>query len=152
MATVATIAALLMQALQTLPDIDQASIDHYLPPVTTQKIAVVIPPLDQKTRSQAPTAGRGPRLYWYQIRCEFWVKLNAGDIPTGVARVREIGRQAIDVLWTDRRLNDGGLRVGWIGPGDGQGIQADVGERPLNVGGVDYLVATVYAPIVDYGA
>jgi hypothetical protein len=151
MATVTEIAGLIQTALLALDDVDQADINSYLPPIKTQSVALVIPPLDQKTRAYTPTAGRGTWIFWHQIRCEFWVKLNAGDISSAVQKAREIGLQAINVLLTDATLNNNSLRIGWYGQSTGQVIEADVTDRPIEVGGVPYFVATVYVSITDYG-
>lgn len=151
MATVTQIAGLLKTALEALSDVDQADINTYLPPIKTQAVALVIPPLAQKTRAYTPTAGRGTWIFWHQIRCEFWVKLSSGDISSAVQKAREIGLQAINVLLTDATLNNNSLRIGWYGQNTGQAIESDVADRPIEIGGVPYFVVTVYVPIVDYG-
>lgn len=152
MATVTVIAGLLKTSLEALSDVDQADLNSYLPPIRSAAVALVIPPLAQKTRAYTPTAGRGTWVFWHQIRCEFWIKLSSGDISSAVQRAREIGLQAINALLTDTTLNNNNLRIGWYGQSAGQVIESDVTDRPVEVGGVAYLVATVYVPVVDYGA
>lgn len=150
MATVSTITGLLLATLSALAAVDQASDESYLPPIETQAVALVIPPHGQRTQVATMTPGRGTRIKYHRIRCEFWVKLNPGDPSVGVDYAREIGLQAIEALLVDDTLNNGSYRIGFYGTDTPQAIEADVTEEPIRIKGADYLVATVYAPIVDY--
>jgi len=152
MATVTQLAELLRVALAALPAVDQSSIGSYFPPIKTVSVALVITPLWQRTRAITPTAGRGTVVFWHQIRCEFWVKLNPRDLDESIELVREIGLSAIQVLLTNVTLNNNSVRVGWYGQGAGQSVEAETDDRPTEIAGVSYLITTVTVPITDYGA
>lgn len=150
MATVSTITGLLVTSLSALSAVDQWSDESYLPPIETRQVALVIPPHGQQTQIATPTPTRGTRIKYHRIRCEFWVKLDPGDATQGVTYAREIGLQAIEALLTDSTLNSSSYRIGFYGQDTPQAIEADVTDAPVRIKGVDYLVCTVFAPIVDY--
>lgn len=150
MATVTTITGLLKTALAALAGVDQASDEHYLPPVKTEAVALVIPPYGQQTSGVRQTATRGTWLLYHRIRCEFWVKLNSGAPATAITYAKELGRSAIVVLLTDATLNNATYQVGYYGNNTPQAIEADVTETPIVVGGMEFIVVSVIVPIVDY--
>lgn len=151
MSTVTQIANRLKERLSTLPDVDQASIDTYLPPVETERVALIIPPLGQETRVDARTPTRNINLQSHRIRCEFWVKVNTGKLALTLGRAREIGLEAIRLLLTDQTLGGVVSHVGHFGQGSNQlTMTAEVADIPIEIGGVPYLVVTVIVPVIDY--
>lgn len=151
MSTVSQIANALKARLETLPGVDQASTDSYLPPVETDDIALVIPPLGQETQVWTQTARRTPLFQSHRIRCEFWVKLVTGNLPLTLQRTREIGLMAIRDLLAEPTLNGTVQSIGHFGPGSNQvSITCDVADVPVQIAGVPYLVATVLVPLTDY--
>lgn len=150
MATVATIAGLLSTVLGALDGIDQTSIYGYLPPVKTDSIALVIPALGQQTQVITNTPARGTRIKYHRIQCEFWVKVNAGNADNATILARDIGLTAIEALLVNDALNNESYKIGHYGSGTPQFIEAQVADAPIVVKGVDYVVVTVFVPIVDY--
>lgn len=151
MSTVTTIVTRLKERLATLPDVDQASIDTYLPPVETERIALIIPPLGQETRVDAQTPTRTINLQSHRIRCEFWVKIDTGKLALTLRRAREIGLDAIWLLLTDQTLGGVVSHVGNYGQGSNQKtLTAEVADIPIEIGGVPYIVVTVIVPLIDY--
>lgn len=151
MSTVSQICEALRVRLAALPGVDQSSIDSYLPPVETDGIALVIPTLGMETQVWSQTARRTPLFQSHRIRCEFWVKLNTGNLRLTLERAREISLMAIRDLLAEPTLNGVVQHVGHFGPGSNQlAISAEVTEVPVQIAGVPYLVATVIVPVTDY--
>ncbi len=151
MSTVTQIANRLKDRLSSLPGVDKASIDSYLPPVETRQIALIIPPFRQETRVDARTPTRKTNLQSHRIPCEFWVKLNTGNLAYSLQRAREIGLEAIQVLLQDQSLGGTVSHVGHFGQGSDQlTISADIADMPVEIAGVPYIVVTVLVPVIDY--
>ena len=151
MSTVTQICDALITRLKTLPGVDQSSRDVYLPAIESQYISLIIPPLGQQTQVWTQTARRTPLFQSHRIRCEFWVKLDSGDIPGTLQRAREIGLLAIRSLLDEPTLGGVVQNVGHFGPGSNQmSIECDVAETPVVAAKVPYLVATVIVPLTDY--
>lgn len=151
MSTVTQIATRLKDRLSTLDGVDRASIDVYLPPVETEQIALIIPPLRMESRVDAMTPTRNINMQSHRIPCEFWVKVNTGKLTWTLQRAREIGLEAIQLLLADQTLGGVVSHVGNYGQGSNQKtLTADVADLPVEIAGVPYLVVTVIVPVIDY--
>ena len=151
MSTVNQIVSALKAKLETLPGVDASSSDVYLPPVESQSIALIIPPFGQETRVEALSARRGQLMQSHRIRCEFWVKINTGDLATTLARAREIGLLACRALIADQSLGEKVSRVGFYGHGsEGPRVDVEVTDRPVQIAQAPYIVVTVIIGVIDY--
>lgn len=150
MSTVSQICEALRVRLSTLPGVDQSTIDEYLPPVKTEMIALVIPPLDQKSQTWWVSARRTPLFQSYKIRCEFWIKLDTANLSLTLQRAREIGRLAIRALIAEPTLSGAVQLVGVYGRDAKPLIETEVADRPITIAGVPYMVATIVVPVTDY--
>lgn len=158
MSTVAQIKRALLDRLATLADVDQAEIDNYVPPIRTKKIALVIPPFGQETRVDVLTSagsrwqpGSQKTMQSHRLRCEFWVKIDTGDLAGTLQRASEIPLDAIALLMRDQTLNGTVDRVGNFGQGDNRwSISSETIDRPIQVAGVPYVVVVVNVPVIDY--
>jgi hypothetical protein len=103
MATITQISNAIKTIISALPDVDEASIDGYLPGVTTQKVALVMPPLGLSGTVEAPV-GRKTRLV-HRIPCEFWVRVDGGNPAAAMQRGREICLNAAAELQASLTLN-----------------------------------------------
>ena len=136
MSTVSEIVTALAARLALLPDVDQSDLNSYLPPVKTQKCALVIPPFEQETLVQAMTPPRNVLVQSHRIRCEFWCKLNTGDLPATIMRAREIGLAAIRLLIADQSLGGVVQSVGHFGLGSNRlEMTANVASVPVDIAG-----------------
>lgn len=151
MSTVTQIVNRLKERLASLPGVDKASADSYLPPVETRQIALIIPPFRQESRVDARTPTRAINMQSHRIPCEFWVKINTGNLAYSLQRAREIGMEAIQMLLQDQTLGGVVSHVGHFGRGSDQlTISADVTDMPVEIAGVPYIVVTVLVPVIDY--
>jgi hypothetical protein len=151
MSTVTQICDALIARLQHLPGVDQTSRDTYLPAIESEYISLIIPPLGQQTQVYTLTARRTPVFQSHRIRCEFWIKLDSGNMAQALERAREIGMWAIRDLLAEPTLGGVVQSVGHFGPGSNQmSIECDVAETPIKAGNVPYLVTTVIVPVIDY--
>ena len=157
MSTVTQIKMALKARLATLTDVDQAEIDSYLPPVLTKRIALVIPPFGQETRVDRLTSqGRftladAPVMQSHRLRCEFWVKIDTGNLAQTLRRASDIPLEAIRLLMADQDLGGAVSRVGNFGQGDNRwAITSETIDRPVEVAGVPYIVVVVNVPVIDY--
>lgn len=151
MSTITQIVEALATLLTTLDEVDQVAVDSYLPPVKTQTVALVFPPFGQESLVQATTPARSVLMQSHRIPCEFWCKLSTGNVATTVLRAREIGLAAIRLLVSDQSLGGTVSRVGHYGEGSNRlAISALVEDRPVEVGGVPYIICKVVVPVIDY--
>ena len=157
MTTVTQIKMALKARLATLTDVGQAEIDSYLPPVLTKRIALVIPPFGQETRVDRLTSqGRftlanAPVMQSHRLRCEFWVKIDTGNLAQTLRRASDIPLEAIRLLMADQELGGAVSRVGNFGQGDNRwSITSETIDRPIEVAGVPYIVVVVNVPVIDY--
>lgn len=151
MSTITQIVSRLKERLSSLPGVDKASIDSYLPPVETQQIALIIPPFRQETRVDVQTPTRAINIQSHRIPVEFWVKVNTGRLAYTLQRAREIGLEAIRLLMTDQTLGGVVSHIGNFGQGSNQKtLTADVADMPIEIAGVPYIVVTVMVPVIDY--
>jgi hypothetical protein len=157
MSTVTQIKLALKARLATLTDVDQAEIDSYLPPVLTKRIALVIPPFGQETRVDRLTSqGRFaladvPVMQSHRLRCEFWVKVDTGNLAQTLRRASDIPLEAIRLLMADQELGGAVSRVGNFGAGDNRwSITSETIDRPVEIAGVPYIVVVVNVPVIDY--
>jgi hypothetical protein len=155
MSTVTEICLALKALLETIPDVDESSIDSFFPAATTRKVALIIPPFGHRTRVEAKTAQRAVLYQSHRIRCEFWVKVDNGNLQATSARAREIGLAACRLLMREdahsNPLRDTVSKVGFYGlDGPGPALEVEVTDRPVQIGQVPYIVATVLVGVIDY--
>lgn len=103
MSTITPIVTAIKTILDPLADIDESSINSYLPSIKTRKVALIIPPMGMAGTVGAPV-GRRTRLV-HQIPCEFWVRVTGGDQADMMQRGREICLTAAAELQASLTLN-----------------------------------------------
>lgn len=157
------IANALASLLGTLTSVDQVAVDNYLPPIETQFAAVVIPPFGQQTRVDVLTTagskfvpGSQQTIESHRIRCELWVKIDTGKLAATIQRARALPSEAISVLLANPTLNNTVEKVGNYSGGSTRGttgtaIETETFDRPVQVGGVPYIVIAIIVPVVAYG-
>jgi hypothetical protein len=141
---VTTLVGTLRTLLAAIADVDQASVNEYLPPIQTAKIALIIPPFRQRTRvrlgSTNSTSGTGDTGFYYhlhRIPCEFWVKHTGNNADTWTL-AREIGVEACAVLAQSSNIDLVNNE-----------IEAEVADMPVVVGSATYFVVTVFPEIIQ---
>jgi hypothetical protein len=146
MSTITQICTQIKTLLDTLPAIDQSSLDGFLPPVRTQKVALVIPPMGMRGNVGAPV-GRKTRLV-HRIPCEFWVKVDTGDLAACMQRGREICLDAAAELQASLTL---GGAVTYLGEGEGS-VPFDwaVEDQVLQVNNVAFIRATLFVTVTEW--
>src|SRR5690242_2575575 len=113
MADITDVAGALKTILSTLTDVDQSSLADYAPAVATQKVALLIVPFQQSgTMQYASLVGGSSYVHAHDIPCEFWVKVNSGDVATAMQRGRDICLQAMRLVAANPTLNGSVQRVG----------------------------------------
>lgn len=150
MTTVTDVALRLKNTLSALPDVDQASLDTYLPPIETESIALVLPPFRTEIRVEPWGAARGTLQMSYRIPCEFWVKIDTGQLDKTLQRARDIGWYAAKLVMADPDLRGKVQRTGNFGGDSRPGVTVEVTDRPVQIAGVPYIVVTVLVPVIDY--
>lgn len=156
MSTVHQVKLALKSLLSQISGVDQAELDNYLPPVKTQKIALVIPPFGQLTRVDQLTStgnrfARKPVMQSHRIRCEFWVKIDTGNLALTLQRASDIPLEAIQLLMMNQTLGGAVSHVGNYGQGDNnKSIESETIDQPIQVAGVAYIVVVVNVPVIDY--
>lgn len=146
MTTITQISTAIKVLIEALSDVDQASIDSYLPPVTTQKVALVMPPMGLRGSVDAPV-GRKTKLV-HRIPCEFWTKVHNGDLPSTVARAREICLNAAAEVQASLTL--GGL-IEYLGDGSGSpAFEWAIDDEMINVGHGTYIRGTLFVTVTQW--
>ena len=150
MSSVNDIAAAVLATCSALAAVDQASLSEYLPSVTTESVALIIPPFGQTTRVESVGVGNAVYVQSHRLRCEFWVKINTGALATTLAKAREIGLDAAKALLEDKTLGGTVSYVGFYGnDGVGPAIDIDVATVPVQIGQGLFIIATLFLPVVD---
>ena len=150
MSTLTQITAAIKIRLEALPDVDHASIDGYLPPVNTQKVALVMPAMGMSGTVGAPV-GLKTRLV-HRIPCEFWVKVNNGDLVATMRRGREICLDAAAELQSSAVV--GSALDGTVTSfGDGAGSDPfvwSVDDNIIDTGKAAYIRATLFVTVTEW--
>lgn len=146
MSTITQISTAIKALIATLTDVDQSSIDSYLPTATTQKVALVMPPMGLRGTVDAPV-GRKTKLV-HRIPCEFWVKVHNNDLPTTVARAREICLNAAAEVQASLTL--GGL-IDYLGDGGGSpAFEWAIDDNMINLGHGTYIRGTLFVTVTEW--
>lgn len=149
MSTPTLIVEALRDILLTVTDVDEGSTDDYQPAIRSTKIALVIPPFSQMTRTELFT--RDTVKVSHRFRCEFWVRLTATNRPDAIERAREVGYRASRTLMANPDLGGNTVIVGSFGD-DNSVLQvtSDVDEAPREIGNAAYIVCTMFVNVIDY--
>lgn len=146
MSTITQISTALKTLIATLSDVDQAAIDSYLPPATTQKVALVVPPMGLRGTVDAPV-GRKTKLV-HRIPCEFWVKVHSGDLTNTMLRAREICLDAAAEVQASLTL--GGL-IEYLGDGGGTpAFEWAIDDNMINLGHGTYIRGTLFVTVTEW--
>jgi hypothetical protein len=87
----------------------------------------------------------------HRLRCEFWVKIDTGNLAQTLRRASDIPLEAIRLLMADQELGGAVSRVGNFGAGDNHwSITSETIDRPVEIAGVPYIVVVVNVPVIDY--
>lgn len=148
MTDVTDVAAQLKSILSALPDVDQSSTVDYVPAVATQKVALLIVPFQQSGVMAYAGIGKNSYVHAHRIPCEFWVKVNTGDVATAVQRGANICLQGLRLIAANPTLNGSVMQVGSSLLGD-QGMlgQYTINPRYEERGQIPYITATLFVPV-----
>lgn len=155
MSTVTQIITQIVAVLDDISDIDTTSISEFLPPVTTQKVALIVPPIGMRGHIGWATPDRDPRFQSHRIPCEFWIKVDTGNLSSCMERGREICLTAARKLIDSGNLNGTVMSVGYMlinGESDGPDLEYRVDDELITVGKSPYIRATLFVPVVDYAS
>lgn len=151
MSSITQIATQIVAILDTaLSDIDKASLDSYLPLITTRKVALAIPPLGMRGTVGAPV-GLKTKLT-HRIPCVMWVRLDNGDLGNCLQRARDICLEAAAELQATAlpgsALNN---TVTYLGDGEGSDpFDWSVEESIFAVGNLDFIRATLFVTVTEW--
>lgn len=145
MSTLTQITDAMLTLVNSLSDVDQASRDGYLPPVTTQKVAAVMPPMGLSGEVGAPV-GTKTRLV-HRIPCEFWVRVHNGDLVASLRRGREICLDAAAELQASLTL---GGTVTFLGDGGETVFAWRVDDEMIEVGKGTYIRAILTTTVTEW--
>jgi hypothetical protein len=131
-------------------DIDQTSIDEFLPAITTQKAALVWPVFGTVSVYGPYSLSLTVTYEAHQIPLEIWVK-HGGDIATTTTRVRALVGNVAEALQAITTL--GGL-IETIGFYDGEAfdgrITAVVADEVESSSEIPYIIITVTIPVTVF--
>jgi hypothetical protein len=146
--TVTEIAQALLDTLGTLPDVDRASMAEYTPASASTKIALLVVPFEQGGLMQFSGVGRYATTQAHRLVCEFWVKVNTGDIPLAMQRGREIALQAMYLLAANPTLGGTVSRLGSPLLGEPNTVaRYDVLPRYEERNTIPFIVARVFVAV-----
>lgn len=148
MTEVTDVATELVSILSALADVDQTSLDNYVPAVETQKVALLVVPFQQSGAMAYAGVGKNSYVHAHRIPCEFWVKVNTGNVAAAVQRGRDICLQALRLIAANPTLNGSVMQVGSSLLGD-QGMlgQYTINPRYEERGQIPYITATLFVPV-----
>lgn len=146
MSTITEISTAIKTILDTLSDIDVSSLDSYLPPITTLKVALVMPPMGMSGTVEA-AVGRKTRLE-HRIPCELWIKMDKGNQADCMQRGREICLAAAAELQANLTLND---TVTFLGDDSGTPpFTWSVDNEILDLGKAAFVRATLTVTVTEW--
>lgn len=105
MIDVTDIASELKRILSPLVDVDQSSLDNYVPMATTQTAALLIVPFQQVGQMDYAGVGVQSYVHAHDIPCEFWVKVQNANVAAAMERGRDLPLQAMRLLAANPQLN-----------------------------------------------
>lgn len=147
MTDITDVATQLRSILGALSDVDTSSQADYAPMVTTQKIALLIVPF-QLTGAMGFLTVNTKIVHAHEIPCEFWIKVNSGDVATAVSRGHNICLQAMRLLAADLTLGLPRTQLGSALNGtQGRIGRYNVAPRYEEKGVVTWIVATLFVPV-----
>lgn len=142
MATVTEIAEALAAVLDAnVAGIDSVSTTEYLPAITTQTVACVVVPFDQRSIYTTDILGSVTVRATHWIQIEFWVRHDQGQISTSVQRVRNIAQLAAIALYTNDSTT---YELDTAEP-----MEANVLGEPVQIHDIPYLMASIIVPVWD---
>lgn len=147
MTDITDVATQLESILSALADVDQSSIADYAPAVATQKIALLIVPF-QLSGVMAFSDVGNHLAHAHEVPCEFWVKVNSGDVATATARGHNICLQAMRLLAANPTLNLALTRLGSAYNGTlGRVGRYTIAPRYEEKGVTTWIIATLFVPV-----
>lgn len=149
MADITDVVVQLKTILSVLPDVDQSSMSDYVPAIETQKAALLIVPFEQSgAMGYASLNGGSSLVHAHRISCEFWVKVDKGNVDAAIKRGRDLCLQALRLIAANPRLNGTVTKVGSALLGQ-QGVigQYDILPRYEEKGHVPFIIARLFIPV-----
>lgn len=144
--TLTAICTAIKSILDGVPDIDESTINGYLPPIETRKVALVIPPMGMEGTVGAPV-GRKTRLI-HRIPCELWVKVDSGKVDDSMRRGREVCLAAAAELQANPTLND---TVSFLGDGtESPPFAWRVGNELIDLGKATFIPAVLTVTVTEW--
>jgi len=148
MTTLTEVCTELKSILSALDDVDESSLSQYTPLIKTQKIAMLIVPFEQSGLMIYAGLGKNSYIHAHNIVCEFWVKVDTGNVETAMERGREISLSAMRLIAANPTLNGTVMQVGSAAMGNsGQIARYDVLPRYEERGQIPYIIARLFVPV-----
>lgn len=141
MASTATIVTGIKTALATLSDVDQSSIDSFLPAVTTAKAALIMAPFGQRESFSFADLGAATVRGVQRIPAQVWVKHINGKEADTATRARGIGLAAAKALMA---ADGDSYTLDTDEP-----ITVETEEFMVEVGNAAYLVVRLSIPVLN---
>lgn len=151
MSTIIQITTAIKAILDAIDDVDQSSFSDFLPSVKTRKIALIMPPMQLSGRVKAPVGQKAEIVD--RIPCEFWVRIENGNLAACAERAREICLHAAADLQATATYADAlnGV-VDYFGD-DRNGNNAfawSVDEQMVEIGKSTFLRATLFVTVTEW--
>lgn len=148
MSDISDVGTELKTILSVLADVDQSSLDNYVPMTTTQKVALLIVPFQQSGVMEYAGLGKHSYIHAHEIPCEFWIKVANANVAAAMERGRDICLQAMRLLAANPTLNGSVLMLGSAINGTAGRIgRYTIAPRYEERGVITFIVATLFVPV-----
>ena len=148
MADLTDVADALESILSALIVVDEHSTHSYQPLLKTGRMALLIVPFEQRGAMQYGTTGMYNITHAHVMVCEFWRKVNIGDVESALEDGRNVCLQALRLIAANPTLNGTVLQVGSSLLGE-QGMlgRYDILPRYEDRGQITYIIARLFVPV-----
>lgn len=146
MTTISQVVTALAGVLDGITGVDVVDTTGYDGAITTQDVALIIPPFEQMSMYGFMTHDQSGNPDWqtHVVRCEFWCKI-VSSVATAATRARTVEAAIVSTLMADVTL--GGVITGIMTTEDGETFSAVVRTRVEDVRYRDSVFYRVIAEI-----
>lgn len=145
------VAALVTVLTTAIDELDQSSVNSFLPAVETTDTALIVPVFGQQSEFGTYNFHSGQNYQAHRIRVELWVK-HLGDVGSTQDRTRTRLAQVVRTLQEagDLGLGEGTMVAFFDGRDFDPRIEASVAPEPIEVAGVPFILATLVVPVTQF--
>ena len=132
MTTISQVVTAIAGVLDGITGVDVVDLTGYDAAITTQDVALIIPPFEQQSMYGFMTHEQSgdPSFQTHIIRCEFWCKV-VSSVATAATRARTVEAAIVATLLADQTL--GGVVSAILTTEDGENFSAVVRTRVEDV-------------------